>query len=102
MLNFINVLKSRKSTLSTTYWKQRVRQTKIPNEIYKLLFTLFLKNIQKMIAIENDDKSFNIEDCLQLSKRIKVPIILDYHHHQCNPSKTPLEKLLSQILATWK
>lgn len=59
------------------------------------------KNIQKMIAIENDDKSFNIEDCLQLSKRIKVPIILDYHHHQCNPSKIPLEKLLSQILATW-
>lgn len=60
------------------------------------------KNIQNMIAIENDDKSFNIEDCLLLSEKIHVPVILDYHHHQCNPATQPIEELLPRILATWK
>ena len=60
------------------------------------------KNIQKVIAIENDDKSFNIEDCLKLSKQIDIPVILDYHHHICNPSTSPLKDLLPQILKTWK
>lgn len=60
------------------------------------------KNIQKVIAIENDDKSFNIEDCINLSKKIDIPIILDYHHHICNPSKQNIKELLPQILKTWK
>ena len=60
------------------------------------------KNIQKVIAIENDDKSFNIEDCINLSKKIDIPIILDYHHHICNPSRQNIKELLPQILKTWK
>lgn len=60
------------------------------------------KNIQKIIAIENDDKSFNIEDCIKLSPKIEVPIILDYHHHICNPSNKNIQELLPQILKTWK
>ena len=36
--------------------------------------------LQKSIAIENDDKIFNIEDCIQISKELNIPIVLDYHH----------------------
>lgn len=64
-------------------------------------FNQLPKRIQEVIAIENDDKSFNIEDCLKLSEKIKVPVILDYHHHQCNKTKTPLEDLLPRIINTW-
>ena len=60
------------------------------------------KSIQNTIAIENDDKSFNVEDCLTLSEKIDIPVILDYHHHQCNPSNKSLEELLPSIIKTWK
>ena len=60
------------------------------------------KGIQKIIAIENDDKSFNVEDCLTLSEKTDIPVILDYHHHQCNPSNKSLEELLPSIIKTWK
>ncbi len=60
------------------------------------------KEIQNTIAIENDDKSFNIEDCIKLSEKIKVPIVLDYHHHICNTSNKNIKELLPQILKSWK
>lgn len=71
--------------------------TRFINTFYKLP-----KELQEVIAIENDDKSYTIEDCLYLSEKINIPIILDYHHHICNPSKKSLEELLPKILATWK
>lgn len=59
------------------------------------------KKIQKVIAIENDDKSFTIEDCLYLADHLKIPVILDYHHHICNPSTKRIEELLPKIVKTW-
>ena len=59
------------------------------------------QKIQKVIAIENDDKSFTIEDCLYLADRLKIPVILDYHHHICNPSTKRIEELLPKIVKTW-
>ena len=59
------------------------------------------QKIQKVIAIENDDKSFTIEDCLYLADHLKIPVILDYHHHICNPSAKRIEELLPKIVKTW-
>lgn len=44
---------------------------------------IHLKNI---IAIENDNKTFNIEDCIKISSILNIPIVLDYHHFMCNKS----------------
>ena len=40
--------------------------------------------LRKCIAIENDDKVFNVNDVLKISKVTSIPIVLDYHHHFCN------------------
>ena len=42
--------------------------------------------LRKCIAIENDDKVFNVNDVLKISKVTSIPIVLDYHHHLCNKS----------------
>lgn len=42
--------------------------------------------LRKCIAIENDDKVFNVNDVLKISKVTSIPVILDYHHHLCNKS----------------
>ena len=56
------------------------------------------KHLKDIIAIENDDKIFNIEDITYISNILNIPIILDYHHHTCNPSKINYKK----IFASWK
>lgn len=58
--------------------------------------------IQKCIAVENDDKVFNVLDCIQLNKTIGVPIVLDYHHYICNNDGEDLIKLLPIIFDSWK
>lgn len=55
-------------------------------------------NIKKCIAIENDDKVFHIENCFQIHDVLKIPIVLDYHHHICNPANIDFEK----IFISWK
>ena len=71
--------------------------TRFAHNFYKLP-----KEIQEVIAIENDDKSFTIEDCLFLSKLINRPVIFDYHHHYCNPSETSLDEILPKVISTWQ
>ena len=56
------------------------------------------KHLKDIIAIENDDKIFNIEDITYISNILNIPIILDYHHHTCNPSKINYKK----IFTSWK
>lgn len=40
--------------------------------------------LKKAIVIENDDKTFNINDCLYLKEKLNIRVVLDYHHHLCN------------------
>ena len=70
--------------------------------------TRFIHNFSKLpeeircaIAIENDDKSYNVEDCLSLASKIHVPVVFDYHHHCCNSSNKSLADLLPKVVATW-
>ncbi len=40
----------------------------------------FLKNI----TIENDELTYSIEDCLEVSKELNIPVTFDIHHHKCH------------------
>lgn len=64
-------------------------------------FNTLSKDIQESIAIENDDKIFNITDCVYISKNINVPVILDYHHHICNHDELDINDYLKDILSSW-
>lgn len=58
--------------------------------------------LKEVIAIENDDKTFTIEDCLYLAEKLKIRVVLDYHHFLCNNTGSPITNYLDQIFATWK
>ena len=47
-------------------------------------FIRLKKSIQSMIALENDDKIFNIRNTLSLAKKLNIPMVLDYHHFLVN------------------
>lgn len=57
--------------------------------------------IRKRMVIENDDRLFDVVDCLQINSLTHAPVLLDAFHHQLN-SKTPLtQDLFELITRTW-
>jgi len=53
------------------------------------------KYLQNIIAIENDDKVYSIEDVTKLAYFLNVPIVLDYHHYKCNYSCIDFDKIFN-------
>lgn len=50
------------------------------------------RDIQKMIMLENDDKSFHLHDTLYLCEKLAIPLVFDYHHHLANNEDTEWQK----------
>ena len=65
-------------------------------------FNKLPEHIKKYIALENDDKTFNILDTLNLCKKLNIPMVLDYHHYLCNNTGEKLEDYIEEITGTWK
>ena len=70
--------------------------------------TRFINNFNKLpeylkqcIVIENDDKIFNIKDTLYISKKLNIPMVLDYHHYLCNNDGEKIEDYIEDIFNTW-
>lgn len=70
------------------------------------------EHVRRYLTIENDEKSYNLEDCLDINKLCGVPVVFDSFHEECyrareqNPETrkrcdTPLEILIPRALKTW-
>ncbi|WP_099191577.1 UV DNA damage repair endonuclease UvsE [Tepidibacter mesophilus] len=67
------------------------------------VFNKLHNNVKSMIRLENDDKSFTVEDVLYISSKTNIPIVLDIHHHKCNnPNNVDIENYISDIVTTWE
>lgn len=65
-------------------------------------FQLLPEEIKKCILLENDDKLYTASDVLKVCEALKIPMVLDYHHHLCNPCGEDIKMLLGRIYATWE
>ena len=65
-----------------------------------------LKNVPKRITdrliLENDDKTFNAKEVLQICEKTNLPMVFDIHHHNCNNCEEDIKSLLPQIFKTWE
>ncbi|WFD09845.1 UV DNA damage repair endonuclease UvsE [Tepidibacter hydrothermalis] len=67
------------------------------------VFNSLEDNLKSMIRLENDDKSFTVEDVLYISSKTHIPIVLDIHHHKCNnPNNIDIQNYISAIVNTWE
>jgi len=63
--------------------------------------------IKKRLVIENCERMYNVEDCLEISRRINIPVVFDTHHHECykklhpDINLKPVEEYIPLILETW-
>lgn len=63
------------------------------------VFNKLPKQLKNHIVLENDDKSYNINDVMKIHKYCGMPIVLDYHHHVCCNNGLDLD--LKAIFDTW-
>ncbi len=60
-------------------------------------------NVKKRLVIENDDKSFNINDVLEISKIINIPVVYDNLHNELNRYDENDDKYwIDKVNSTWK
>ena len=50
---------------------------------------------QNLISIENDDKTYNVEEVVEVCQPRCIKWVYDYHHDRCHPS---LEKEVWQLI----
>jgi UV DNA damage endonuclease len=71
-------------------------------------FLLLPDNVKRRLVLENCEKSFNIEDCLEVSLQINIPVVFDTHHYECYKLLHPYESFkdpeyyIPLILQTWR
>ncbi|SDE63718.1 UV-damage endonuclease [Paenibacillus sp. UNCCL117] len=57
--------------------------------------------IRERVTLENDDKTFNALETLEIAEQVGVPMVLDIHHDQVNSSGQTAEELWPRIARTW-
>jgi UV DNA damage endonuclease len=60
------------------------------------------KSLTSRLVIENDHRSYSLEDCLYVHEKIGLPIIFDAFHHQCLNNGETLRKGLQLSASTWQ
>lgn len=67
-------------------------------ERYKLLE----ERIKNRLVIENDETSYNLNDCMKIYEKTKIPIILDVYHHECFNSSETVKEAFNIFSKSWK
>ncbi|WP_426451029.1 UV DNA damage repair endonuclease UvsE [Paenibacillus sp. S-38] len=65
-------------------------------------FGALSERIRERMTLENDDKTFNALETLEICEEAGVPMVLDIHHDAVNPSELSAAELWPRILLTWK
>lgn len=66
------------------------------------------QKIKRRLTIENCEKCYSVEDCLEISRQCNIPVVFDTHHYNCysilHPNEKQLEpeELIPQVLETWE
>jgi len=59
-------------------------------------------SIIRRLVIENDDKLYNLNDCLRINARTQIPILFDVFHHKLNNSgNLTTEESFKLTTKTW-
>ncbi|ADU30497.1 UV DNA damage repair endonuclease UvsE [Evansella cellulosilytica] len=68
----------------------------------------FIKNysnlsssIKSKLRLENDDRTYQLKDVLDISTMCNIPVCFDIHHHRCNNDNQPLKPMLKEVFSSW-
>ncbi len=60
-------------------------------------------SVKRRLVIENDDRSYNISEVLEIGKGLEIPVVFDNLHNSINPAYTEKteEYWVNECRATW-
>ncbi len=58
--------------------------------------------IRRRLVIENDDRQYHLANCLNLYRKVGIPIVFDLFHHSCHNRGEPLGQALTAAAQTWQ
>jgi UV DNA damage endonuclease len=59
------------------------------------------EEVRRRLAVENDDISYTLSDCLEIHGEIGIPVIFDIFHHSINSSGEAASEAVSLASKTW-
>ena len=59
-------------------------------------------NLKRRLVIENDDRQYNLKDCLKISGTTGAPVLYDVFHHEVNCSGETQQESFALLTKTWK
>ena len=60
------------------------------------------EKVRRRLAVENDDRLFNLADALEINHRTGAPVLFDTFHHELFNRGEPLREAFLQAAATWR
>ena len=57
--------------------------------------------IQKRLVIENDDRLYTLQDCLQIHADTGIPVLFDAYHHELSSSGETVREAFDRFTNTW-
>ncbi|WP_242927850.1 UV DNA damage repair endonuclease UvsE [Pontibacter vulgaris] len=57
--------------------------------------------VKARLCVENDDRTYSLQDCLVLHELTGMPVILDNLHHECVNNGEPLSEAVLLAASTW-
>lgn len=64
-------------------------------------FDALPEKVRRRLAVENDDRLYDLQDCLEIHRRTGMPVIFDTFHHEINNRGESLAEGFGLAAATW-
>lgn len=58
--------------------------------------------IRRRIAVENDDRSYKLKECIEISKEAGIPVLFDVFHHEVNNAGESIAQAFRVFHDTWR
>jgi UV DNA damage endonuclease len=57
--------------------------------------------IRRRLVVENDDRLYNLNDCVDINSKVGVPVLLDVFHHSLNGTLASVNQAIQLSSGTW-
>jgi UV DNA damage endonuclease len=65
------------------------------------------QRVKQRLVLENCERQYSTLDCLEISSRIGIPVVFDFHHYNCYTQlnaqdvQPSISELLPEVIETW-